>query len=232
MLIFVNGFTDAPNAITTVVSTKVLSFKKSALLSAVFNVLGIIIMSYLNFKVASGISSIVNLKAGKTGLIALFSSIISCVIFSGVASLFGIPTSETHGLISGLAGSVIALSSFYDINIIEYIKVFIGLIWSVLGTFIIVKITYIILNKRFYKIKLEKIKQFQKYSSYLLSFAHGSQDGQKFIGLVILYISIINNSYVISSSPKDYVWIIIFVSIIMFFGVSLRWEKNCRKYWK
>ena len=150
----------------------------------------------------------------------------SCVIFSGVASVFGIPTSETHGLLSGLAGSVIVVGSFNDINVIEYIKVLIGLIWSVLGVFIIVKITYIFLNKALYKIDLSKIKSLQKYCSYLLSFMHGSQDGQKFIGLVILYISIINNSYVISSSPKDYFWIIIFVSIIMFFGVSLRRKKN------
>ena len=65
MLIFVNGFTDAPNAITTVVSTKVLSFKKSSLLSASFNFFGIIIMSYMSFRVASGISSIVTLKNRK-----------------------------------------------------------------------------------------------------------------------------------------------------------------------
>lgn len=68
ILIFVNGFTDAPNAITTVVTTKVLSFKKSALLSAIFNVLGIIIMCYLNFKVANGISSIVTLQSRKIGI--------------------------------------------------------------------------------------------------------------------------------------------------------------------
>ena len=121
------------------------------------------------------------------------------------------------------------VGSFNDINLMEYIKVLIGLIWSVLGVFIIVKITYIFLYKTLYKVKLAKIKNFQKYCSYLLSFMHGAQDGQKFIGLVILYISIINNSYIISDSYKDYFWIIIFVSIIMFFGVSVRWKKNCRK---
>ena len=87
-------------------------------------------------------------------------------------------------------------------------------------------------NNYFYKIKLDKIKQFQKYCSYLLSFMHGAQDGQKFIGLVILYISIIKGSYNTNGSPMDYFWIIIFVSIIMFVGVSLRGKKDCRKYRK
>ena len=54
---------------------------------------------------------------------------------------------------------------------------------------------------------------------------HGAQDGQKFIGLVILYIYIIKGSYEISNSALDYIWIIIFVSIIMFFGVSIGGKK-------
>ena len=73
---------------------------------------------------------------------------------------------------------------------------------------------------------MSKIKKYQKYCSYSLSFMHGAQDGQKFIGLVILYIYIIKNTYNISNSVLDNIWIIIFVSIIMFFGVSFRWKKN------
>ena len=41
-----------------------------------------------------------------------------------------------------------------------------------------------------YKMDLSKIRVYQKWSSYGLSFMHGAQDGQKFIGIVILYLSI------------------------------------------
>lgn len=132
ILIFVNGFTDAPNAIATVVSTKVMTFKKASLFSAIFNILGIVIMCLISFKVANGISSIVVLEKGDLGLIALFSSILSCIIFSIIASIFGIPTSETHGLISGLTGSAIVIGNFRSVNLKEWINVIIGLIWSVL----------------------------------------------------------------------------------------------------
>ena len=56
---------------------------------------------------------------------------------------------------------------------------------------------------------------------------HGAQDGQKFIGIVILYIYIVKGTYQIDNSAMDNIWVIIFVSIIMFFGVKLRWKKNC-----
>lgn len=54
---------------------------------------------------------------------------------------------------------------------------------------------------------------------------HGAQDGQKFIGLVILYMYIVKGAYQISSNAIDNIWIIIFVSIIMFFGVSIGGKK-------
>ena len=225
ILIFINGFTDAPNAITTVVSTKVLRFKKASILSALFNFIGIILMCMLSFKVANGISSIVFLENGRLGLIALFSSILSCIIFSSVASIFGIPTSETHGLISGLTGSAIVIGNFGNVNFREWVNVIIGLIWSVIGSLIIVKILYRHLKNKLYKIDIRKIKNYQKFSMYGLSFMHGAQDGQKFIGLVILYMSIVKMGYKISNSTIDNIWIIIFVSIIMFFGVSIGGRK-------
>ncbi len=132
ILIFINGFTDAPNAITTVVSTEVMSFKKASFLSAIFNFFGIIIMSFISFKIANGISSIVTLETGDVGLIMLFSSIISCSIFSGIASFLGIPTSETHGLIAGLTGSALVTGNIRNVSFKEWVNVFIGLMWSVI----------------------------------------------------------------------------------------------------
>ncbi|MCI8309988.1 MAG: inorganic phosphate transporter [Clostridia bacterium] len=226
VLVFINGFTDAPNAITTVVSTNVMSFKKAAFLSAVFNVIGIIVMCLINFAVADGISSIVVLENGNRGLIALSSAMISVIFFSAVASIFGIPTSETHGLIAGLTGSAIVIGNFSNININEWIDVIIGLVWSVLGTWIIVKIIYKLLKKRFYEIKLEKIKKYQKYLAYGLSFVHGAQDGQKFIGVVILFMYIVKGGIIPNNiTALNSIWIIVFVSAIMFLGVCIGGKK-------
>lgn len=98
VLIFTNAVTDAPNAIATLVGTKVMEFKKAARLSAIFNLIGIIVMSFINFSVADCISSIVNLSDGNNGYILLISAMVSVIIFALVALAFGIPTSETHAL--------------------------------------------------------------------------------------------------------------------------------------
>lgn len=96
ILIFTNALTDAPNAIATLVGTKVMEFKKAARLSAIFNLIGIIVMCFVNFSVANCISSMVNLNDGKNGYIVLIASMASVIIFALVALAFGIPTSETH----------------------------------------------------------------------------------------------------------------------------------------
>ena len=223
VLIFMNGFTDAPNAITTVVATKVLPFKKAARWSAIFNLLGIFMMCRISFKVADGISSIVVLNGGKLGLIVILSSMISCIIFSGIASVLGIPTSETHGLIAGLTGSAIVVGDFQQVNKIEWLYVILGLIWSILGCLIIVKLISVFEN-RLYQMDLKRIKIFQRCSSYGLSFMHGAQDGQKFIGLVMLYFCIIKGNDQATTLMEN-IWIIIFVAMIMFWGVSVGGRK-------
>ncbi len=59
-----------------------------------------------------------------------------------------------------------------------------------------------------------------------MSFVHGAQDGQKFIGIIILYLYTLKGLNV----PKniiisDNIWIVIFVSIIMAFGVRIGGKK-------
>ena len=65
LLIFTNGITDAPNAIATIVGSKTMKFKKAAFISAIFNFIGIIVMSFINISVADCISSMVNLNDTK-----------------------------------------------------------------------------------------------------------------------------------------------------------------------
>ena len=102
LLIFTNGLTDAPNAIATLVGSKVMKFRKAAIISAIFNFLGIIVMSLVNISVADCISSMVNITAGKEGLVSLITAMASVIIFALIALQFGIPTSETHGLVARL----------------------------------------------------------------------------------------------------------------------------------
>ena len=95
-VIMVNGWTDAPNAIATCVSTRCLSPKKAIMLAAVFDFLGVFVMTMINSTVAQTIFNIVDFGSdSKMSLIALAAAMASIVIWAVLAWKFGIPTSES-----------------------------------------------------------------------------------------------------------------------------------------
>ena len=108
-VIFVNGWTDAPNAIATCVTTRCMNVRSAILMSAAFNFLGVFIMTQINSSVVSTISNMVDFGGNShEALIALCAALFSIVVYSVGASIFGIPTSESHSLIAGLTGAAIA----------------------------------------------------------------------------------------------------------------------------
>lgn len=225
VLIFTNAITDAPNAIATLVGTKVMSFRKAARLSAIFNFIGIVVMSFINISVANCISSMVNLDDTKNGMIVLLSGMIAVILFALVAMKFGIPTSETHGLIAGLTGSAVAIYGWKSVSLYEWKNVLIGLVWSILGTvlvgYFVVKIFEKIVNW-----KNDNIEKWQILGCCGMSFMHGAQDGQKFIGILILFFGLVRNVYIPETiNPLNYVGIIIYTAVIMAMGVSIGGKK-------
>ena len=62
-VIFVNGWTDAPNAIATCVTTRCMGVRSAILMSAAFNFLGVFIMTQINSSVATTISNMVEVKS-------------------------------------------------------------------------------------------------------------------------------------------------------------------------
>ena len=107
-VIFVNGWTDAPNAIATCITTRCMKPRPAIMMSAVFNFFGVLIMTKINASVASTISNMVDFGSDtSTAMLALSAALFSIVVYSTAASYFGIPTSESHSLIAGLTGGAV-----------------------------------------------------------------------------------------------------------------------------
>ncbi|MGN1299643.1 MAG: anion permease [Candidatus Scatovivens sp.] len=222
ILILTNAITDAPNAIATLVGTKVMSFKKAAYLSACFNLIGIIIMCFINISVADCISSIIKIEGNLKDIIILVSSMISVISFALIAMKFGIPTSETHGLIAGLTGSAIAMYGIKSISYSEWKNVLIGLGWSILGTLLISYFINLFFMEKIKKLNKNSIKKSQILSCIGMSFMHGAQDGQKFIGVLIIFLCILKGVNIPTTIDPIYnIWSILFVAILMAMGVSI-----------
>ena len=109
-VILVNGWTDAPNAIATCVSTRSIRPKSAILMAAIFNFLGVFIMTLFSSTVAETLHSIANFGTNSwNALIALCAGLTSIVLWAVLAWFFGIPTSESHALIAGISGAAIAI---------------------------------------------------------------------------------------------------------------------------
>ena len=190
-VIFVNGWTDAPNAIATCITTRCMEARSAIITSAIFNFLGVLVMTHINSSVAATISNIVDF-GGDTGaaLIALCAALFSIVVYSVGASYFGIPTSESHSLIAGLTGAAFAINNGFDaVNAAEWVKVIYGLVMSLAlgfgsGWCVCRLITIVCAGMDRRKTNVF-FKYAQIFGAAAMSFMHGAQDGQKFIGVLL-----------------------------------------------
>ena len=229
-VIFVNGWTDAPNAIATCIATRCLSVRAAILTSAVFNFLGVFIMTHINASVASTISNMVDFGGNtEEALVALCAALFSIVVYSVTASWFGIPTSESHSLIAGLTGAAIAIQNGVGgINMDEWVKVLYGLVLSLalgfLSGWVICKGLTILCAGMDRRKTNGVFRYAQIFGAAAMSFMHGAQDGQKFIGVLFLGVAFSNGLSSVSGAETP-VWLMLLCSIIMAAGTSVGGEK-------
>lgn len=222
-VILVNGWTDAPTAVATCISTRSQKPRTAIIIAAVMNFLGVYIMSATGGKIVDSVSNIAdfgsNSQHASTALCAAMSSI---VIWAVAAWYFGIPTSESHALVAGLSGAAIALNrSFNSINTSEITKVISGLFIStfiglILGWFTVRTVQIFIKN-----LNRERTDRYftvlQNLSAAFMAFMHGAQDGQKFIA-VLLLTSGFSKTQDSQSIP---IWSIVYCSLLMALGTSV-----------
>ncbi len=225
-VVFVNGWTDAPNAIATCVSTKAIGIKSAILLASVFNFLGVTVMTMFNAKVASTIFHMVDFNGNSQhSLQALCAAMVAIVAWALLAWYFGIPTSESHALIAGLSGAAIAIqNSFSGVNGAEWIKVIYGLFVSTICGFamgFIFSKLIAFICKDMARNKTEKFFHIsQIFGGGALSFLHGAQDGQKFMSVIILAVFLCEGT---STSAEFHIplWLMVLCSLTMTLGAAI-----------
>ncbi len=228
-VIFVNGWTDAPNAIATCVTTRCMRVRSAIIMSAICNFFGVLIMTHINASVASTISNMVDFGGDTTmALIALCAALFSIVVYSVGASIFGIPTSESHSLIAGLTGAAIALGGAGGVNMNEWIKVIYGLVMSLLFGFAIGWATAKVVTVICAGLDRRRTDTFFKYAQIFgaatMSFMHGAQDGQKFIGVLFLGAAFASGQPDVAGAIIP-VWLMVLCSATMGLGTSVGGEK-------
>ncbi|MCM0649601.1 inorganic phosphate transporter [Clostridium swellfunianum] len=225
-VILVNGWTDAPNAIATCVSTRAIGPKKAIIMATIFNFFGVFVMTVFNATVAQTIYKMVDFGGkSKDPLIALCAALFAIVLWSTAAWWLGIPTSESHALIAGLSGAAIALQGgLSGINGNEWVKVVYGLFMStIMGLgfgFILVRT----IEALFKRVDRRKSKPFfqnaQIAGGAAMAFMHGAQDGQKFMGVFMLGIFLANGQTNVTNFTIP-IWLMVLCSVVMALGTSI-----------
>ena len=183
---FTNGLTDAPNAIATVVSTRVLPPATAVVMAAVLNIAGVLVTgTAVAATIGTGIISPEVISIYTVG-----AAVLTVVVWSTVTWRFGIPTSETHELVAGLAGAGLAAAGPSVLLWEGWRKVLIGLGVSTVvgfaGGFLVMVIIHWSVRNLRRSTGNKLFGRLQILSAALMAFSHGSNDGQKFMGAFTL----------------------------------------------
>ncbi len=224
-VILVNGWTDAPNAIATCVSTRSISPKSAIIMAAVFNFLGVFVMTLLSNAVAMTIYNMVDFGNNpKNALIALCAALFAIVVWATAAWAFGIPTSESHALIAGISGAAIAIQGGQGINGSEWIKVIYGLFMSsILGFgigYLVTKLISFICKGMDRRKTNSFFSKAQVAGGAAMAFMHGAQDGQKFMGVFLLGVFLAKGQADITEFSIP-IWLMVLCSLVMALGTSI-----------
>jgi PiT family inorganic phosphate transporter len=202
---FVNGFHDTANAVATVIYTRALPANFAVVWSGMFNLLGVLLSSGA---VAFGIVSLLPVElilqvGSSAGFAMVFALLVAAIVWNLGTWWLGLPASSSHTLIGSIIGVGImnALLRGRDgtsgvdwskATEIGYALLLSPLFGFVLAAILLLVLKFVIRNPALYaEPKGDQpppwwIRGILILTCTLVSFFHGSNDGQKGMGLIML----------------------------------------------
>ena len=231
-VIFVNGWTDAPNAIATCVATGAMEMNAAIGMAAVCNLAGVLVMARLCPAVTASICNMAEFGTdARAAAIALCAALFSIVTWAVGAWRFGIPTSESHALIAGITGAAVALmGDFSGVDGAQWQKVVWGLFISGVMGFALGAAAQWLTKLLLHQAPQGFFRQAQRAAAAGAAFLHGAQDGQKFMGVFLLGIFLVNGQTATEFSVP--MWLMVLCSVVMALGTSIGGYRIARKIFK
>jgi len=202
---FVNGFHDTANAVATVIYTHSLPPHFAVVWSGAFNFLGVLVSSGA---VAFGIISLLPVElilqvGSSAGFAMVFALLIAAIIWNLGTWWLGLPASSSHTLIGSIIGVGVANALMHGrdgtsgVDWSQATKVGYSLLLSPLVGFICAALLLLVLRQFVKNRELYEAPRGAKAPPWWIrsllvltctgvSFAHGSNDGQKGMGLIVL----------------------------------------------
>jgi len=237
---FVNGFHDTANAIATVIYTKALKPGYAVALSGLFNLLGVF---FSGTAVAFGIlkllpARVLEQKPIEAPLSIVLAALIAAILWNGFTWYRGIPSSSSHTLIGSIIGVGLAYSTLpgetfgAGINFVKLKEIGLSLLISPFVGFFLSFLLFKLFkrispkSKMFFPLKENQSPTPAVRAALIatcigVSFAHGANDGQKGIGLIMLILTALLPG-VYTDVPS---WVIVSVAVSLGLGTTVGWKR-------
>jgi len=194
---FINGFHDSANSIATVVATRVLSPLHAVAWAAFFNFVAA-------FRFGTAVSDTVGKGFVDLSIVTpyvVLAGVIGAIVWDLITWWLGLPTSSSHALIGGYAGATMARAallygfsdSIHGLIIGKWPQTLAFIVLSpMIGMFLaytLMLIVYWVFQKSTPAKMDQYFRKLQLVSAAAFSFAHGSNDAQKTMGIIaaVLY---------------------------------------------
>jgi PiT family inorganic phosphate transporter len=193
---FINGFHDSANSIATVVGTRVLKPFPAVLWAAFFNFAALFIVGTAVAKAIG--KGMIDLDVVTPTVI--LGGLSGAIIWNLITWVYGLPSSSSHALIGGYAGSAVAAAGMGAIEwgtkwiqTLAFI-VLSPLIGMLLGFGLMVLVSWL-----FHRVPRGPADRFfkgaQLASSALFSLSHGANDAQKTMGIIVSLLVSVNHIF-------------------------------------
>jgi PiT family inorganic phosphate transporter len=186
---FVGGFTDAANAIATAVGTRVLSPRAAVVMAGLFNLLGGLTGTAVALTIGTGL-----VEPGVLSLVTVVATLAGAMTWSLFTYFFGIPVSETHGLVGGLIGAAVATAGPDVVQWGGLTKVLLAIVVSPSVGFVGGSAVLLLIYWTFRRSRPRKVKPWfrhlQRLSAASMAFSHGRNDAQKPMGMLAMALAL------------------------------------------
>ncbi|MVW70826.1 inorganic phosphate transporter [Bordetella sp. 15P40C-2] len=227
---FINGFHDTANAVATVIYTKAMPPHLAVVMSGIFNFLGVLLggvgVAYAIVHLLP-VELLINVDTGR-GLVMVFAMLAAAIAWNLGTWYFGIPASSSHTLIGSILGVGLANALITDVPLADGVNwgkamdIALSLVFSPIAGFLVAGCLLLLFKRWWPSSKMHKTPEQRKQmdskkhppfwnrlvlvlSAMGVSFVHGSNDGQKGIGLIMLVlIGIVPAQFVLNENSTSY----------------------------
>jgi inorganic phosphate transporter, PiT family len=213
---FTNGFHDTANSIATSVSTRALSPRLAVASAAILNFAG----AFVSFEVAATVAKGIVSPEGIT-LEVLLAGLVGAITWNLLTWYLGLPSSSSHALIGGIAGSAIAAAGFDVVQwhgLVEKVLIpsLLAPLFGVFGAAAIMFLLVWIIRRRAPGLVNRVFRRLQLVSGGFVAFTHGTNDAQKTMGIMALALVAAGDLDPDFSRPP--LWVIVSAALAMAAG--------------